>query len=240
MMTRRKSSGCSMGARVFAVKLTMSDAWACMCQAVHIEEGQHAGNTHRHRKARGCRGSISTRRLAVWEAAAIYLDIRIGEATNPGPIVSTPGDGNCMFHSLGYWAKQDQRQVRDTVARQAFTHWGDLFPWDAGEEYCDFRRTALTDGAWGDGRHLAIASKVYQVRIGVVGEYPYIFGDARPRWKRRFGARREHYDVVADEAEGLVQIVRADAADDLDDHTKGSEFDKNGPAQGARRWDDTG
>lgn len=55
----------------------------------------------------------------------------MGEAANPGSVVSMPGDGNCLFHSLGYWARQDQRQVREAVAEGAITVWGDIsgMPW---------------------------------------------------------------------------------------------------------------
>lgn len=58
--------------------------------------------------------------------------------------------------------------------------------------------------------------------IVVAGDYPYIFGDAGPRWQIRFDAPREHYDVVADEEERLAPSVRASAVSSLGNHTNGS------------------
>lgn len=58
-----------------------------------------------------------------------------------------PGDGNCLFHSLAYWARQQQRQVRETIARQAIDPWGALFPWGEGDEYADFLHATLTEGS---------------------------------------------------------------------------------------------
>lgn len=81
-----------------------------------------------------------------------------------------PGDGNCMIHALAYWAGQDQAQVRSTIAQHAIEHWDALFPGDTGDEYAVFMHTTLTHGEWGDGRHLAIASRVYATRIAEVGD----------------------------------------------------------------------
>lgn len=95
--------------------------------------------------------------------------------------------------------------MRGTVAKHAITHWGEIFPWDAGEEYFDLLHTTMTDGAGGDGRHLAVASSRYRVRITVAGNYPYTFGDEWPGWTVRFDARQELYDVVAEEEEGYAE-----------------------------------
>ena len=51
----------------------------------------------------------------------------------------------------------------------------------------------------GDGRHLAIASQIFGVRIAVVGDRPYWFGTGEATWMIRFDARLEHYDVVVPE-----------------------------------------
>lgn len=146
-----------------------------------------------------------------------YAGVRLGEADHPGPVISMPGDGSCTFHALGYWAKQDQDVVRHTVAKHGVEHWDKLFPWDTGEEYADFLHTAKTPGAWGDGRHLAIASQVYKVRIKVVGDRPYWFGNEGAVWTIRFDARLEYYDVVVPREERKpprpAGVPRTDARD---------------------------
>lgn len=48
-----------------------------------------------------------------------------------------------------------------------------MFPWHDGEKYCNFLRATVTSGDW--GRHLAIASSVYRVRVQVAGDWPYMF-----------------------------------------------------------------
>lgn len=78
-------------------------------------------------KAQGCKEDRPDERGIVAHARVV----RIGEAANPGLVVSMPGDGNCRFYALGFWAKQDQRQVRETVAQGALAMWEALFPWDA-------------------------------------------------------------------------------------------------------------
>lgn len=59
-------------------------------------------------------------------------------------------------------------------------------------------RTTLADEEWGDGRHLAIESGFYRVRIQVTGDCPHNFGTDRPTWMVRSDARLEHYDVVSE------------------------------------------
>lgn len=63
-----------------------------------------------------------------------YAGVILGEAKNPGPVVSMPGHGNCMFHAIGYWAGQGQEEVRKTIAQQSSEYWNRLFPWDEGPE----------------------------------------------------------------------------------------------------------
>lgn len=50
----------------------------------------------------------------------------------------------------------------------------------------------VTDGVWGDGRHMARASKVYEVRICVTGGLGYTFGREGPE----YSPEAEHYGVV--------------------------------------------
>lgn len=99
---------------------------------------------------------------------------------------------------------------------------GDIFPWDEGYEYNDFIRTTLTEGAWGDGRHLAVASMVYEARIQDVGDHPYIFGHSGPLWTIRFGARLEHYDVVRPDAPTGAEPVDPASEDKDRDQEQGT------------------
>lgn len=130
--------------------------------------------------------------------------------------------------------------MRESVAKHATTHRGDVFLWDAGKECCDFLHTAMTDGAWGDGRHLAIASRVHRVRIIVAGDYPYTFGDEGPVWTVRFDAMQEHYDMVADEEDVAGQGAGSNAVRTADDITEGSEASVAGSTRDKLRWGDTG
>lgn len=101
-----------------------------------------------------------------------------------------------MFHALGYWLGQAQEAVRQVIAERSMEYWQSIFPWDDGKEYAQFHRTTVTPGEWGDGRHLALASRIFGVRIAVVGDRDYWFGTNGATWTIRFDARLEHYDVV--------------------------------------------
>lgn len=43
----------------------------------------------------------------------------------------------------------------------------------------------VPDGEWGDGKHLALACKVYGVRDEVIGSFDYTFGIKGPLWTAR-------------------------------------------------------
>lgn len=73
-----------------------------------------------------------------------------------------------------------------------------MFPRDDGEKYCEFMRATPTDGEWGDGRPLAVASSVFGMRMQVACDWPHIFGSGRPIWTVRFDAHLEHYALVAE------------------------------------------
>ena len=75
--------------------------------------------------------------------------LRIGEASHPGPVIRMPGDGHCLYHSLGWWASLSQNQVRDQLARVDWNTWKTICPWDKGSELSDFRRETKDPTVWG-------------------------------------------------------------------------------------------
>lgn len=78
--------------------------------------------------------------------------------------------------------------VRRRLAAEAADWWAHLFPWDTGAEYDEIMRSTQTEGAWGDGRHMALASMVYQVRVmGSRGSRIHLWRGEL--WQIRFDAR---------------------------------------------------
>lgn len=138
---------------------------------------------------------------------------RGGEARRPGLVVPMPCDGNCLIHLLGYYVGQTQKKVRRTLAMEASGWWQDHFGW------------GLDDGVWGEGRHLALASRVYRVRIRATGGLDYTFGRDGPEWKVRYSPTAEHYDVV--EGRGR-RGTGATVKPDPDEGKEGAEETKTG------------
>lgn len=89
---------------------------------------------------------------------------------------------------------ETQNIVRHRLAPGAVVRWPQLFPWDSSDEYADYMQITTTEGAWGDGRHSAPTSLVYQVRIRATGYAEYTFGDTRELWQLKFDARLDYYD----------------------------------------------
>lgn len=82
---------------------------------------------------------------------------------------------------------------------------------------------------------------IYEMRIQVVGDHPYMFGDSGPLWTVRFDARLEHYDVVTpDEPTGSAT---ADFANKAKDREQARGYESTTPKrkkQEAERWVNTG
>lgn len=66
------------------------------------QSGQ-AASRRRGRRAKARHGCNWGRAAPRPVGAARYSGIRVGEATHPGPVLSMPGDGICMFHALASW-----------------------------------------------------------------------------------------------------------------------------------------
>lgn len=108
------------------------------------------------------------------------------------------GDGSCLFHALGYYAKRTQKEVRKDLASLAAHWWNEQSGWGLDVEYWDFVRDTVTDGVCGDGEHLALASRFYSCRIRLPGSMPYTFGDTGDECMLRYDSRTEHYEVMDD------------------------------------------
>ena len=92
---------------------------------------------------------------------------RLGEASHPGPTIRMPGDGHCLYHSLGWWASLSQAQVRDQLARVDWDTWNTVCPWDSGSELAEFRRETRDPRIWGGALQIAVCAAIHQVSIEV-------------------------------------------------------------------------
>ena len=75
--------------------------------------------------------------------------LRLGEASHPGPVIRMPGDGHCLYHSLGWWTGQGQAQVRAKLAAVSAELWRDIAPWDGGQELERYQQETRNPQVWG-------------------------------------------------------------------------------------------
>lgn len=109
------------------------------------------------------------------------------------------------------------------------------------------------NGERGNGRHLALACKVYGVRTKVAGTFNLTFGTGGPDWAVRHSANTERYDVVGggrpdragEAAQGTGQapkggnkeaIGKADAEPTTGDNRGNPELPKKAPASEGGIW----
>lgn len=85
----------------------------------HSDEGKHADGLRRKRRVRGCRRCMSPRHPPAWVSTASALGMRIGEATNPRPIVSIPSDGDRVLGQAG--PETSARRLQSTLSRNGGT-----------------------------------------------------------------------------------------------------------------------
>lgn len=93
------------------------------------------------------------------------------------------GDENCLFHVLGHYARQTQQEVRRALAMEASEGWQEHFGWGLDDEFWAFLVYTAADGVWGDGMHLALASRVSGARTRVTRGLDYTLGRDGPEWR---------------------------------------------------------
>lgn len=91
-------------------------------------------------------------------------------------VVSQPGDGSCLFHSLGHFLREDQSSLRAVVTKfiesnpdasiagTALRKW--IF-WDSGLDVRQYAARMRTQGTWGGALEMAIIADVRGVAVHV-------------------------------------------------------------------------
>ena len=91
-------------------------------------------------------------------------------------VVSQPGDGSCLFHSLGYFLKCSHQQLRTLVATfiegnpdaniagSPLRKW---VLWDSGIDVRSYANRMRTAGSWGGALEMAIIAEVKKVAVHV-------------------------------------------------------------------------
>ena len=134
---------------------------------------------------------------------------RIGEASHPGPVIKMPGDGHCLYHALGWWAGTTQGQVRHEISGVGRRAWGDICPWDDGEEYEKFKAETADRTVWGGAMQVAAMAKLRGVKISITGDFRTQSFGRGEHWQIIFsGGQAAHYDVLYTHGD------RDDTADD--------------------------
>lgn len=66
--------------------------------------------------------------------------------------------------------------MREALVKQIAGLCYGLFPWDMGEDLVELLGSNMVDGEWSDGRHIALASKVYDATRVMHGEVDCFIG----------------------------------------------------------------
>lgn len=93
-------------------------------------------------------------------------------------VISQPGDGSCLFHSLAYGlggvigASQLRAEIADYIAANADTKVAgnplrDWVLWDSGAEVAAYAETMRTGSRWGGALELAVCAKAKAVEVHV-------------------------------------------------------------------------
>jgi len=92
-------------------------------------------------------------------------------------VVSQPGDGSCLFHSLAYGlrfssAGKLRAEIADYIAANPTAEVADnpikdWVLWDSGLDTTSYARSMRAGSRWGGAVELAICAKVHRVRVDV-------------------------------------------------------------------------
>ena len=131
-----------------------------------------------------------------------------------------PGDGHCLYHSLGWWASLSQTQVRDQLARVDWDTWNAICPWDGGSELAEFRRETRDPRIWGGALQIAVCAAIHQVSIEVSTDFgKQSFGSGQLWGLRHTSHPAGHYDVVTRDSQAPSAVTRRAKPIDLGQET---------------------
>jgi hypothetical protein len=95
-------------------------------------------------------------------------------------VVKCPGDGSCMFWSIGYHVNEDAPRVREKIVNEMTVNSKQYKPFISGS-YNEYLRYMSMPRTWGDEPELAAASQVYRRAVEVY--------DTRHNLIERYGER---------------------------------------------------
>ena len=126
--------------------------------------------------------------------------VRIGEASNPGPVIRMPGDGHCLYHALGWWVGHTARHMRRLLAEVELHRFLHIFDWAEASDHQVYVQETLNPRIWGGAMQIAVAADRFASRIDVFtpwGVHTYGHGDPWGlQYRPGVGA---HYDVFVSE-----------------------------------------
>jgi len=88
-----------------------------------------------------------------------------------------PGDGNCLFHSIGCSVNLVQNQIREFVSRYILKHKNKKFNGLSLEEWIKmesemsveaYAQYILRDGEWGGNMELYVCSQVFKINLFIL------------------------------------------------------------------------
>jgi hypothetical protein len=119
---------------------------------------------------------------------------RIGEAKHPGPLVKIPGDGNCLYHALGWWGQLEAAAVRRQLSGMSWNAFREVVP-ETVEGYHTYIVETRTEGEWGGERQIACFAYLHCACIIVHTPFGIQrYGQGRP-WHLVYSTHPGHYDV---------------------------------------------
>ena len=151
---------------------------------------------------------------------------RIGEASHPGPILNMPGDGHCLYHALGWWARKSHIEMREILSDIAADLWQQICPWDTGPALRTYRADTRDTTQWGTALQIAACAKMFGKQIIVHTPFgPQTFGEG-PKWHLKLTLQPAgHYDVIID---------NDDSAEGKPLNTHNSDIEHPKPTAGGR------
>jgi len=76
-----------------------------------------------------------------------------------------PGDGHCLYHTLGWWDSQPQSEIRRLLATIGEAEWRDICPWDDGTGRAEFSRETIDPNVWGGAVQIAAMARITGVAV---------------------------------------------------------------------------
>jgi hypothetical protein len=130
-----------------------------------------------------------------------------------GRVVPQPGDGSCLFHSLGFSLGEDPRRLRQEVTRFveqnphasiAGTELHKWVHWDSGLDVRSYAKRLASPGSWGGALEVAVVAQIHGACVSVFERHAAgykriaMFGESGPakRHAHLLYGGRVHYDAL--------------------------------------------